>query len=121
MSLKDTLEELCTTHHLVFILAINDEGMVMADAGDVPADGFAPYAPMAIETARRMALNGELDEPVCSALILQGGRMLIMYQSEIANRVVYLALVCRKVPAGLKKLLDNIASEVGKALGIHPS
>lgn len=117
MKLKRTLEEIRLAHRLVFLLAISDEGMVMAEAGELPTEGFAPYTPMAMETMRVMAQSGELGPPLCNATILSGGRMLVLYQTEVISRTVYLCLMCNKVPRGLKNLLEQVAEEVGRALG----
>ncbi len=117
MSLRDTLETLCQQHGLACILAINDEGLVMAEAGTAPAEEFAPYLPMAVETSNRMAENGGFGEPLCNALVLSGGSMLIMYRTLVAGRAVYLSLLCSRVPAGLKTLLERITNEVAGAIG----
>ncbi|RMF70328.1 MAG: hypothetical protein D6743_00430 [Calditrichaeota bacterium] len=117
MSLQHALDTIRKDHKLIFLLAVSEDGLVVAQSGETPEDSFAPYAPMAVETARRMAKSGGFDEPVCSALILQDGRMLILYQTVVVNRVLYLALLCTKVPAGLKGVLQRIAEEIGSALG----
>lgn len=117
MSLTETLESIRQEHDLTSVLAINDEGLLMAHAGDMPEEGFVPYSPMAVETARQMASAGGFGEPLCSAMILQNGRMLIMHQADVAGRAIYLSLLCRKVPIGLKHVLGRIATEIARALG----
>ena len=117
MPLQHALFDLCQQHQLTFILATNDEGMIMAEAGETPTDSFAAYTPMAVETSRIMAKNGDFGDPICNALILSGGRILIMYQTFVAGRIIYLSLLCQKVPVGLKGVLENIAAVISKALG----
>jgi len=117
MPLQHELLEICQQHQLTFIVAINDDGMIMAEAGETPSEGFAAYAPMAIETSRLLAKNGNFGDPLCNALVLTNGRMLILYQTCIAGRVVYLSILCQKVPAGSKSLLEHIAAMISKALG----
>lgn len=119
MTLQATLDAIRDEHELRFLLAINDEGLVIAGSGDMPLEAFSPYAPMAVETARRMADSGGFGEPLCNALILEGGQMLILYQTRVADHVIYLALLCKRVPTGLKKVLQNISAEIGRALGEH--
>lgn len=117
MPLGDNLEAIRLENNLTSILATNDEGLELAHAGDFPDEGFVPYLPMAFETARTMVMAGGFAEPFCSALILQDGCMLIMHQADMAGRAIYLSLLCKKVPKGLRNILHRITTEIGKALG----
>jgi len=117
LPLKESLEAIRNGHDLSSILIINDEGLEMAHAGNLPEEGFTPYLPMAFETARRMASAGGFGEPLCNALILEDGKMLIMHQTDVAERAIYLSLLCKKVPKGLRDILHQIKVEIGRALG----
>ncbi len=115
--LAAVMEEIRREHDLRFVMAVNEDGMAVAQAGDAPPDGFAAYAPMALETARRMSDAGQLGDPLCSALVLRDGSMLIMDDVTVAGRTMYLMLHCAKPPAGLRALLQRIADALSGALG----
>ncbi len=117
MSLQAALDAIRSEHAMDMLLAVNEEGLVMACSGETPEEGLPPYAPMAVETATRLGEAGGFGEPVCSALILQDGRMLIFYKTLVAGRVAYLGLLVRKVPRGLRGVLRRIAEELGRSLG----
>jgi len=102
---------------LTFIIVVNDEGLLMAEAGDAPDEDFAPYSPAVMEKAMEMARHGNFGTPICNALVLSGGRMLIMHEAEIGRQMIYLALLCRKVPMGIQKLLQRIVDCVSRAMG----
>jgi len=104
---------------LIFILIANDEGLVMAEVGDSPGEDFAPYSATVIETAHKMSLTGDLGDPVCSALVLKRGRMLIMHEANVGGESIYLSILCRKVPAGVQRLLQRIIDCVSHALLGH--
>ncbi|TLS67535.1 hypothetical protein FE236_07375 [Mariprofundus erugo] len=101
---------------LIFILVVNEEGLAMAEVGDSPGEDFAPYSSSIMENASKMATIGQLGEPVCSALILERGRMLIMYQTRLDGESIYLSILCRKVPAGVQRLIRRIVECIAKAL-----
>ncbi len=115
--LAAVMNEIRQEHGLRFVMAVNEDGMSVAQAGDAPPDGFAAYAPMALETARRMSDAGNMGEPLCSALVLRDGSMLIMGDVQVAGRTMYLMLHCGKPPAGLRALLKQIAGALSGALG----
>ncbi len=105
---------------LIFIVIANDEGLIMAEVGDAPGEDFAPYSATVIETARKMSQTGELGDPVCSALVLKKGRMLIMAEATIGGDSIYLSILCRKVPAGVQNLIKRIVDCMSETLlGSH--
>ncbi len=91
----------------------------MAEVGDSPGEDFAPYSATVIETAHKMSLTGDLGDPVCSALVLKRGRMLIMHEANVGGESIYLSILCRKVPAGVQRLLQRIIDCVSHALLGH--
>jgi len=101
---------------LIFILVVNEEGLTMGEAGDAPGDDFAPYSSSIMENASKMAAIGQLGEPVCSALVLEHGRMLIMHEARLDGESIYLSILCRRVPAGVQSLIRKIVDCVAKAL-----
>jgi len=101
---------------LIFILIANDEGLIMAEAGESPGEDFAPYSASVIETAHKMSLTGNLGDPICSALVLKHGRMLIMHEATIGDDIIYLSILCRKVPAGVQRLIQRIVDCLSHAL-----
>ncbi|MDX8401111.1 MAG: hypothetical protein R8K47_00620 [Mariprofundaceae bacterium] len=111
------MEDVRRENDLRFVLAVNEDGMAVAQAGAVSSDALAAYAPMALETARRMSDAGGLGDPLCSALVLRDGSMLIMADAEVAGRGMYLMLHCARPPAGLRALLDRIEAALNQALG----
>jgi len=101
---------------LIFILITSDEGLIMAEVGDSPGEDFAPYSATVIETAHTMSLAGNLGSPVCSALVLKHGRMLIMHEANVGGDRIYLSILCRKVPAGVQSLIKRIVDCLSQAL-----
>jgi len=91
----------------------------MAEVGDAPGEDFAPYSATVIETAHKMSLSGDLGDPVCSALVLKHGRMLIMHEANIGGEAIYLSILCRKVPAGVQRLIQRIIDCLSHALLGH--
>jgi len=105
---------------LLFIVIANDEGLIMAEVGEAPGEDFAPYSSTVIETARKMSQTGDLGDPICSALVLKKGRMLIMAEANIGGDSIYLSILCRKVPAGVQKLIKRIVDCMSETLlGSH--
>jgi len=104
---------------LIFILVANDEGLIMAEVGDTPGEDFAPYSATVIETAHKMSLTGNLGNPICSALVLKHGRMLIMHEANVGGETIYLSILCRKVPAGVQRLIQRIIDCLSHALLGH--
>ncbi len=102
--------------NLIFILVANDEGLIMAEVGDHPEEDFASYSATVIETARKMSHSGNLGDPVCSALVLKRGRMLIMTEAVVGGDAIYLSILCAKVPAGVQALIKRIVDCVSEAL-----
>jgi len=102
--------------HLIFILVTNDEGLTMAEAGTAPDDDFACYSCSAMETAQQMVHSGDLGQLICSALVLKGGRMLIMHEARIEGQHIYLSILCDKVPNGIQRLIRKIVRCISKAL-----
>jgi len=105
--------------NLVFIVVTNDEGLSMAEVGDAPNEDFAPYSTSVMETAQQMAHCGDLGELICSALVLKGGRMLIMHEARVGGEQIYLTILCNKVPNGVQKLIRNCVKCVSNALLGH--
>ena len=104
---------------LIFILISNDEGLIMAEVGESPGEDFASYSSTVIETSHQMSLIGELGSPVCSALVLKRGRMLIMAEANVDGDRIYLSILCRKVPAGVQSLIKRIVDCLSQALLGH--
>lgn len=77
---------------------------------------FALYSPMVMETTRRMSQCGGFGEPICNGVILTQGRILITHQAEVNGKVIYLSLLCGKVPARVLSLLNSITAIVAKTL-----
>jgi len=102
--------------NLLFILIANDEGLIMAEVGEAPGEDFAPYSATVIETARKMSHTGDLGDPICSALVLKRGRMLIMAEANIGGDAIYLSILCRKVPAGVQNLIKRIVDCMSETL-----
>jgi len=93
---------------LIFIVVADADGLTMVEAGQAPDDDFAAYSCSAMDTAQHMALSGNLGELICSALVLKGGRMLIMHEADIDGQCIYLSILCSKVPNGVQKLIVKI-------------
>jgi len=102
--------------HLTFILVANDEGLVMVEAGAAPDEDFAPYSSSAMDTAQQMVRCGALGQLICSALVLKGGRMLILHEAWIDDQHIYLSILCDKVPNGIQNLIRKIVACISKAL-----
>ncbi|MFQ5518485.1 MAG: hypothetical protein ACE5E3_00645 [Mariprofundus sp.] len=102
--------------NLVFILVANDEGLIMAEVGESPGEDFAPYSASIMETADKMTLTGNLGNLICSALVLQGGRMLIMHEANVGGQYIYLSILCSKVPNGVQSLIRSIVTCVSQSL-----
>jgi len=88
----------------------------MAEAGEAPEEDFAAYSTSLMETSQKMADTAELGNPVCSALVLKGGRMLLMHEASIEGQSVYLSILCGGVPAGVQSLIGKIVVCVSNAL-----
>jgi len=101
---------------LIFILVSNDEGLAMADAGNAPDEDFAAYASSTMDTAQQMAHSGQLNQLICSALVMEGGQMMIMHKTNIGGQHIYLSILCRRVPNGVQNLIRKIATCVSNAL-----
>jgi hypothetical protein len=101
---------------LICILVIDEEGLPIAEVGQTPASEFALYSPMVMETTRRMSLSGGFGEPICNGIILTGGRILITHQASVKEKVIYLSLLCGKVPPRVLRLLNAITALVAKHL-----
>ncbi|EAU54107.1 hypothetical protein AL013_00820 [Mariprofundus ferrooxydans] len=104
---------------LIFIMVVNEEGLLMAEVGASPGEDFAPYSSSIMENASKMAAIGQMGVPVCSALVLERGRMLIMHETKLDGESVYLSILCRKVPAGVQSLIRKIVDCVARALLGH--
>ena len=88
----------------------------MAEAGASPGEDFAAYSSAVMDNSAKMSQSGKLGDLVCSALVLRGGRMLIMHQAEIGSETIYLSILCKRVPAGVQKLIKQIVACVSAAL-----
>jgi len=88
----------------------------MVEAGQAPNDDFASYSSAAMETAQQMTSSGELGTLICSALVLKGGRMLIMHEANIDGQPIYLSVLCRKVPVSVQKMIMRIVQCVSTTL-----
>ena len=102
---------------LVFIVVANDEGLVMAETGKAPEEEeFCSYASTAMEMAQQMVRSGDLKHLICTALVLEGGQMLIMHQAEIEGQSIYLSILSNKVPSGVQRLIREIVKCISIAL-----
>ncbi|RLL50725.1 hypothetical protein D8Y20_11095 [Mariprofundus sp. EBB-1] len=101
---------------LIFIVIANDEGLIMADVGEAPGEDFAPFSSTLIETARQMSQAGELGDPVCNAIVLKKGRMLIMAEASIGGESIYISILCRKIPSGVQNLIKRIVDFMSETL-----
>jgi len=88
----------------------------MAEVGESPGDDFAAYSSSVMDNAVKMSETGRIGDLVCSALVLKGGRMLIMHQTMVGDENIYLSILCEKVPAGVQKLIKKITACVSEAL-----
>jgi len=88
----------------------------MAEAGRAPGEEFAAYSTSLMETSQTMADIADLGNPVCSALVLNKGRMLLMHEATIDGQAIYLSILCGGVPAGVQSLIGKIVACVSKAL-----
>jgi len=116
ISLHHELERLLEEMQLLFILVADEDGLTMVEAGSAPDDDFAAYSCSAMETAQRMALSGNLGSLICSALVLNGGRMLIMHEANIGGQRIYLSILCHKVPSSVQKMIMKIVQCVSAVL-----
>jgi len=117
-ALAQAIEDLQQRYGVTFLLAVNEEGLSVAEAGEVPPDGFAAYLPMAMETGIRMAYSGGMGDPVCMAFVLPKGGMLILARAELEGQAMYLAIRCRRPPKGLRRLIEEVTASLRQALGI---
>jgi len=101
---------------LLFILVADEDGLTMAEAGSAPDEDFASDSCSAMETAQRMTLSGNLGKLICSALVLKGGRMLILHEANVGGQRIYLSILCRKVPGSVHKMIRKIVQCVSTAL-----
>jgi len=101
---------------LIFILVSNEDGLAMADAGEAPDDDFASYSSSVMETSQQMVRSGELGKLICSALVLEGGKMLIMHVANVGKEQIYLTILCNNVPNGVQRLIRKIVKCVSHAL-----
>lgn len=88
----------------------------MAEAGKAPGEEFAVHSTSLMESSRKMADTAEFGTPVCSALVLKGGRMLLMHEANIEGQSIYLSILCGGVPAGVQSLIGKIVVCVSNAL-----
>jgi len=88
----------------------------MAEVGDSPGEDFAPYSSTVLETSHEMSLSANLGKPICSALVLKGGRMLIMHEAKIGDDQFYVSILCNQVPGGLQNLIKRITNCLSQAL-----
>lgn len=88
----------------------------MAETSEAPEEEFCTYASSAMEMAQQMVHSGDLKDLICSALVLQGGGMLIMHQAEIEGQNIYLSILCNRVPSGVQRLIREIVKSISKAL-----
>jgi predicted regulator of Ras-like GTPase activity (Roadblock/LC7/MglB family) len=116
MPLHNELEQLQRQMNLAFILVVSDEGLLMAEVGDSPGEDFAPYSTEMMEMANRMSQVGNFGAPICSALVLQGGRMLIMHEAKVGEHTIYLSILCDKVPPSVRRLTGKITACVSRSL-----
>ncbi|PJA34773.1 MAG: hypothetical protein CO187_00220 [Zetaproteobacteria bacterium CG_4_9_14_3_um_filter_53_7] len=103
----------------MFIQASNDEGLVMTEVGESPGDDFAPYSTSVMESSQKMSEIAGFGDPICSALVLKGGRMLIMHEARIDGQSVYLSILCSRVPAGVQALIKKIVECLTRAMTGH--
>jgi len=117
ISIQDKLEKLRTERDLTCIIIIDGEGTLITQVGEAPeGEEFALYSPMVMETTRRMSLCGGFGEPICNGVILTKGRILITHQATVKDEVIYTSVLCRKVPAGLLTVLNEITSYVEEVI-----
>lgn len=88
----------------------------MAEVGDSPGEDFAPHSSHAIEALQKLSDSGDLGKPICGALILNGGRMLITHEAKIDGESIYLSILCSRVPAGVQTLIKKIVTCIAKTL-----
>lgn len=101
---------------LIFIVAANDEGLPMAEVGSIPNDDFAAYTLNVLDASHEITDTSALGESVCSAIVLQGGRMLIMNKADIAGQAVYVSIMCSRVPTGMQALIKRIVDTITHAM-----
>ncbi len=101
---------------LIFIVVANDEGLVMAETGKAPEEEFCTYASTAMEMAQQMVRSGDLKHLICSALVLEGGQMLIMHEADIEGQSIYLSILSNRVPSGVQRLIREIVKCISIAL-----
>ncbi len=88
----------------------------MAEAGQAPGDDFAADSCAVMETALRMAVSGKLGAIICNALVLKGGRMLIIHETKVGGQPIYLSVLCRKVPGSVQKMIMKIVQCISATL-----
>jgi len=101
---------------LLFILVADDNGLTMAEAGQAPDEAFASDSCSIMETAQRMTLSGELGKLICNALVLKGGRMLIIHEANVGGQRIYLSILCCKVPGSVQKMIMKIVQCISATL-----
>jgi predicted regulator of Ras-like GTPase activity (Roadblock/LC7/MglB family) len=116
MPLHSELEQMRQQMNLAFILVVSDEGLLMAEVGDSPGEDFAPYSTEMMEMANRMSQAGDFGVPLCNALVLRGGRMLIMHEARVGEHNIYLSILCDSVPPSVHRLTRKIVACVSRSL-----
>ncbi|GAV19865.1 hypothetical protein MMIC_P0823 [Mariprofundus micogutta] len=88
----------------------------MTEVGESPGEDFAPYSTSMMETSLKMSAIADLGNPICNALVLKGGRMLIMHEAKIDGDSIYLSILCSRVPTGVQTLIKKIVACLSRAL-----
>jgi len=88
----------------------------MAEAGLLPEEEFAVYSLSMMECAKNVAVSARLGQPVCSALLMERGRILIMHEASLDGEAIYLSILCNKLPGGIQGLINIIIDRLGKSL-----
>lgn len=89
---------------------------MLTETGESPGEDFAPYSTSVMDTSQKMTEIAGFGDPICSALVLKGGRMLIMHEATIDGQSVYLSILCSRVPTGVQGLINRIVTCLTKAL-----
>lgn len=117
MGAQQDFAELLERYGADALVAVNDQGLAMLEAGKVLGEAFASYLPMAVETCMRLGRNACTTEPEVVMLAFSGRGVLLAQRAEAGGQVIYLAAWARRPPRGTRKLFAGMQACVARAVG----